>query len=96
MSSVCIRYLLLPDLTRVSGIGARIRLHPLLSYAAKSWPLHYRSQGAVEARSSREDALALCCAQPTCGYQLFADLRGMMNGNAGRVLILLADLVSTK
>lgn len=62
MSSVCIRYLLLPDLTRVSGMGARMRRHPLLSYAAKSWPLHYRSQGAIEASSSRKDALALCSA----------------------------------
>ncbi|QYS94931.1 NACHT_N domain-containing protein [Trichoderma simmonsii] len=62
MSSVCIRYLLLPDLTRVSGMGARMWRHPLLSYAARSWPLHYRSQGAVEASSSRKDALALCCA----------------------------------
>lgn len=62
MSSVCIRYLLLPNLTRVSRIGARIGRHPLLSYAAKSWPLHYRSQGAVEASSSMKDALELCCA----------------------------------
>ncbi|KAL6835232.1 hypothetical protein V8C40DRAFT_261883 [Trichoderma camerunense] len=62
MSSVCTRYLLLPDLTRVSGIGARIHRHPLLLYAAKSWPLHYRSQGAVDATSFRKDALALCCA----------------------------------
>ncbi|KAL6701080.1 hypothetical protein J3F84DRAFT_402945 [Trichoderma pleuroticola] len=62
VSSVCIRYLLLPDITRISGMGARIKRHPLLSYAAKSWPLHYRSQGDVEASSSRKDALALCCA----------------------------------
>ncbi|KAL7801825.1 hypothetical protein V8C43DRAFT_324724 [Trichoderma afarasin] len=62
MSAVCIKYLLLPDLTRVSGMGARMWRHPLLSYAARSWPFHYRSHGAVEASSSQKDALALCCA----------------------------------
>ncbi|KAL7915257.1 hypothetical protein GGI35DRAFT_488987 [Trichoderma velutinum] len=62
MSSICTSYLLLPDITRVSGIGSRMSRHPLLKYAARSWPLHYRSQGAAEASSSRKDATALCCA----------------------------------
>ncbi|KAL6805396.1 ankyrin repeat-containing domain protein [Trichoderma sp. SZMC 28012] len=74
MSSVCIEYLLLLPRVSIKGVpissnGAGCQPFPLFSYAAKSWPLHFRSQEAVEA-SSWEGALTLCWETRTWGQFL--------------------------
>ncbi|KAL6831234.1 hypothetical protein J3E69DRAFT_379126 [Trichoderma sp. SZMC 28015] len=58
MSPICMEYLLLPDLARASD--KRAPIWPFVSYATNSWPLHFRSQEAVEASSCWGGALTLC------------------------------------